>query len=441
MDSNYKFTVELLQKLISYKTVNPPGNERECILSLENMFRNEGFDTKIIAVKDDRLNLWVRYKGKGEAPPFLMYGHVDVVTAEGQNWKYDPFCGEIHDGCIWGRGALDMKGAVAMMGSALINMKRKGIVPAGDIILMIVSDEENGGIYGAKYVCGEYKELFDGVKYAIGEIGGFPVILGNRKFYPIMIGEKQKCNVKIEFRGEGGHGSMPIRGGAMGQLGYVLETLDKSYMPCHVVPQTRMMLSGFSDVLPFHYKLIFKALMNPVFSNNMLSLMKDKARIFEPLLHNTATPTIVTGGKKINVVPEITCLELDGRILPGFGPEDLERELKEVLKVDTGIEITGFVKGPDKLDMGLFKFLGDILKSLDSEAIPIPYLASGVTDARHFSRLGIQTYGFTPMSYAQGVDYSKLIHSADERIPVEALDFGVRAIERLLTDYGSVHLN
>lgn len=435
------FGVNLLQRLIAFNTTNPPGRERECILYLESIFKSEGFITQIIGKNDDRLNLYVRYEGKGEAPPFLMYGHVDVVTADNQKWDHDPFAGEISDGCIWGRGALDMKGAVAMMSTALIKMKRQGIKPSGDIILMIVCDEENGGIQGAKYVCEEYTELFKNVKYAIGEIGGFNMYFGGKKVYPIMVGEKQKCTVKMTFKGEGGHGSMPVRGGSMGQLGYVLQSLDKKYMPCHVVPQVKVMLSELAAASKVPYKVIFKSLMNPYTCNKTLKLLKGKGRFFEPLLHNTATPTIVRAGEKVNVVPEIATLEFDGRILPGYGPDNLKDEISTLLGKKVDIEIINFVKGPHKLDMGLYKFLGDILKEKDSQGTPIPFVASGVTDARHFSKLDIQTYGFTPMYFERGVDYTKLIHSANERIPIKALEFGEDAIYRLLTRYSKAKIN
>lgn len=431
------FSINLLQRLIGFNTTNPPGNEGECILFLEGIFKSEGFKTQIIGKNDERLNLYVQYEGKGEAPPLLMYGHVDVVTTEGEKWKHDPFAGKISDGCIWGRGTLDMKGAVAMMCSALIKMKREGKKPSGDIILMIVCDEENGGIHGAKYVCDEYTELFKDVKYAIGEIGGFTMYFGERKVYPIMIGEKQKCDVKMTFKGEGGHGSMPVRGGAMGQLGYVLNAVDKKYMPCHIIPEVKLMLSELSAVLPSPYKIIFKSLMNPIACNKTLKLLKGKGRFFEPLIHNTITPTIVKGGKKINVIPQEITLEFDGRILPGYGPDNLKKEIKTLLGKEVNMEITNFVKGPNKLNMGLYKFLGDILKEKDNDGTPIPYFASGVTDARHFSKLGIQTYGFTPMYFEKGVDYSKLIHSANERIPIKVLKFGTDAIYKLLTGYNS----
>ncbi len=427
--------IELLQKLIRFNTTNPPGMEKECILFLENILKNEGFETKIMEKQQGRPNLYVRYEGKGQVPPLMMYGHVDVVTVHNQQWDHDPFSGEISDGCIWGRGALDMKGAVAMMVTALIKMKRENIKPAGDIILMIVSDEENGGIQGAKYVCEEFKDLFKDVKYAIGEIGGFTMYFGGRKFYPIMVGEKQKCTVRITFKGEGGHGSMPVRGGAMAKLGYALEALDKQYMPCHIVPQAKVMLSELATASPTAYKMVFKSLMNESMCNKTLKVLKGKGRFFEPLLHNTATPTIVKGGEKINVVPQEITLDFDGRILPGYGPEDLKNELKSLLNQDTDIEIINFVSGPDKLDMGLYKFLGDILKDKDNDGIPIPYLVSGVTDARHFSKLGIQTYGFTPMCVEKGIDYTKLIHSANERIPIKGLEFGTDSIYKLLVGY------
>ncbi len=185
--------LKLLQDLIRFDTTNPPGNEDECIRYLYKLLTDAGIETKILGKNAQRTNLIARLKGAGSAPPFLMYGHIDVVTTECQKWRCSPFSGTIADGCIYGRGALDMKGAVAMMVSALIKMKASKLKPLGDIILCIVGDEEVDGTYGAKYIVEEYGDLFNNVKYAIGEIGGFTMYISGKKFYPIMVAEKQRC--------------------------------------------------------------------------------------------------------------------------------------------------------------------------------------------------------------------------------------------------------
>ncbi|WP_372999839.1 M20/M25/M40 family metallo-hydrolase [Lutispora sp.] len=426
---------ELLQRLIRFDTTNPPGNEGKCIMFIHQLLEEAGIESMILGEKEDRLNLFARLRGKGTKPPFLMYGHVDVVTTAHQSWDYSPFEGMIEEGCIWGRGALDMKGAVAMMIWAMVHMKHEGIVPSGDIVLCLVCDEEDAGLYGAKYVVEGYRELFKDIRYAIGEIGGFTMHINGKRFYPIMVAEKQRCGIRAVIKGQGGHGSMPAKAGAMAKLGRILTKLDKSRLPVHITPPGKMMFEALASNLSFPTSKIIKSLLNPRFTDRVLDIMGDKGRVFDPLLHNTVNATIVRGGEKINVIPGEVVLDFDGRILPGFSSESILIELENILGKDADLELLFYDKGPDKVDMTMFEDLGAILKEGDNDAIPIPFVVSGVTDARFFSRLGIQTYGFTPMMLPDDIDFSKLIHNANERIPVEALYFGSESIFKLISRY------
>jgi acetylornithine deacetylase/succinyl-diaminopimelate desuccinylase-like protein len=183
--SIYQRPAELLQNLIRFDTTNPPGNEAECIAYISRLLSNAGFETTIVAKDANRPNLIVRLPGRGSSPPLLLYGHVDVVSTENQEWSHPPFSGVARGGYVWGRGALDMKGGVAMMLAAFLRAKAERFAPAGDVILAVVSDEEAGGNYGAMYLVEEHGQLFSGVRYAIGEFGGFPLHLAGRKFYAI----------------------------------------------------------------------------------------------------------------------------------------------------------------------------------------------------------------------------------------------------------------
>ena len=426
---------ELLQKLIRFNTTNPPGNEAECIMYIHGLLKEAGIDSLILGDKGERLNLIARLEGNGSKPPLLMYGHVDVVTAADQVWQHPPFEGVIEDGYVWGRGALDMKGAVAMMISAVLRAKSEGFILSGDIVLCIVCDEENDGIYGAKYIVDNYPDLFKNIKYAIGEIGGFTMPIGGKRFYPIMVAEKQRCAIRATVKGQGGHGSMPVKDGAMAKLGELLARLNRSRLPVHITSSAKMMLQALSSNLGFPTNIVLKSLLNPVLTDKVLDLLGDKGRIFDPVLHNTVNATIVRGGEKINVIPGEIRLDFDGRILPGFAPEDIMDELSKLIGRDIELQILSYDRGPDRIDMGMFEILGSILRAGDREAIPIPFIVSGVTDARFFSKLGIQTYGFTPMILKNDIDFSRLIHSADERIPVEALSFGAESIYKLIVGY------
>lgn len=426
----------LLQNLIRFNTTNPPGNESECIFYINKLLTDAGIDTVLLhGDRPERLNLFARLKGQGLRPPLLMYGHADVVTTEHQNWMYPPFEGVLRDGCVWGRGALDMKGALAMMICAMLKLKREGTVPQGDIILCIVSDEEDGGVNGARYLVENHPELFSEVRHAIGEIGGFTMRIGGKKFYPIMVAEKQRCVIKATIRGQGGHGSLPARDGAMAGLGALLCKLNKKRLPVHVTPPVKLMLDALSSKLPFPAGAMLGMLRNPTMADGVLDMMGGKGRVFDPILHNTVNATIVKGGSKINVIPSELEVYFDGRILPGYGPQDIIAELGEIAGNDLELELLLYDKGPERLDMSLFETLSQIIKDEEKDGIPVPFVVSGVTDARFFARLGIQTYGFTPMLLGDDMDFSRLLHNADERVPVRALEFGTEAIHRLIKRY------
>jgi len=423
---------ELLQKLIRFNTTNPPGDEAECITFISNLLRGAGIEPTIVARTPNRANLVARLKGQGNAAPLLLYGHVDVVTTSGQQWTHPPFEGALVDGYIWGRGALDMKGGVAMLISAFLRANAENISLPGDVILAIVSDEEAGGDYGAKYLVQEHADLFKGVRYALGEFGGFTLTIAGQKFYPIMISEKQVCWMEATFRGPGGHGSSPLRGGAMAKLSKALAALDRNALPIHVTSESKLMIESMARGLKFPANLLLGQLANPALASTMLKLLGDNGKLFAPLLRNTASPTILRGGDKINVHPSQISLQLDGRLLPGFKPEDMVAELGALLGPDVELRVIQHDPGPAKADMGLFETLGQILRAADPAGIPIPLVLAGVTDARFFSQIGIQTYGFLPMQLPTDFKFVNTIHAADERIPVESLEFGTRAILRAM---------
>ncbi|MFO7667457.1 MAG: M20/M25/M40 family metallo-hydrolase [Desulfobacterales bacterium] len=431
----YKHPAELLKNLIRFDTTNPPGNEAECINYINGLMKKAGFENHILAKDPNRPNLITRLKGQGVAPPLLFYGHVDVVTTTSQDWTHPPFEAKEVDGFIWGRGALDMKCGVAMMVASLIRAKEEAVVPRGDILLAILSDEEAGGDFGARYLVENHSELFSGIRYAIGEFGGYSMYIGGKIFYPIQIAEKTACWFKATVRGPGGHGARPMRGGSMAKLGRLLSQLDKNRLPVHITPVTRRMIEAISSNLSFPKGVILRKLLVPALTGTILKILGENAQYFEPLLHNTVNATIVRGGNKINVIPAEITVELDGRLLPGFCPEDMMAELRQIIGDEVEFEILRHDPSPAGSDMGMFDTLSDILYDADPEGISVPLILPGITDARFFSRLGIQTYGFMPMALPAGFNFFQTIHAADERIPVEAMDFGTNAFFELLKRY------
>jgi len=434
----YQRPVEILQNLIRFDTTNPPGNEAECIAYVNKLLSEAGFTTTLLAKDPNRPNLITRLKGQGNAPPFLLYGHVDVVTTLGQAWTHPPFEGVIVDGCVWGRGALDMKGGVAMMLSAFLRAKAEGRAPAGDIVLAILSDEEGASDYGAKYLVENHPEQFKDIRYALGEFGGARFYFGRKKLYPIMVAEKQICWMKAYVRGPGGHGAFPMRGGAMTKLARLLQQLDRRRLPVHITPPARQMIKSMASALSFPQNLILRQLLNPMLTDRVLILLGTRGQGLQPMFRNTVNATIVRGGEKINVIPSEIALELDGRLLPGFKPDDMITELRHLIGDDVELEVARHDSGPAEPDMGFFDTLAGILREADPGAVPIPMFMPGVTDGRFFSRLGIQTYGFTPMNLPPDLNLLQKAHAADERIPVESLDFGTNAIYKALQLYGKM---
>ena len=428
----YRQPAQLLQKLIQFDTTNPPGNEAACVAYIQGLLEDAGIPSTFLARDPNRPNLIARLPGQGRAAPLLLYGHVDVVTTAHQNWSHSPFAGEEIDGTIWGRGALDMKGGVAMMVSAFLRAKAEGAELPGDVILAILSDEEGGGDFGAAFLVSEHPEQFENVRYAIGEFGGFSLYIGGKTFFPIQVAEKQICWLKATVRGSGGHGSRVIQGGTMARLGQFLLDLDQNLLPVHITPVVESMMGEVADALPAPVDGLVRQLLDPAKTDDVIKLLGKEGDAFNPLLRNTINATIVRGGEKINVIPSMIELELDGRSLPGFSPQDIIDEVQAIVGPDIEFEVVRHDPGPSDPDMGLYPVLANILREAVPDSTPIPYLLQGVTDARYFTLLGIQTYGFLPMTIPPGLDFRMLVHNADERIPADAVRFGAEAVYQAL---------
>jgi acetylornithine deacetylase/succinyl-diaminopimelate desuccinylase-like protein len=421
------FVVELTRDLIRLDTTNPPGEEHLAVELVERLLRNANIDCERYESEPGRPNLVARVKGRGDAPPLLLQGHVDVVTTVNQDWRHRPFGGDIIDGYLWGRGALDMKSGVAMMVGAVLRAQARGGA-AGDLVLAVLADEEAGGIYGARWLVDAHPELFTGIRHAIGESGGVALHVGGRRFYPIMVSEKRGCQMLVTLRGAGGHGSVPAHGGAMAKLGDLLTRLDAGRLPVHVTTPVRHQLEGMRDALDEPLKSRIGALLDPARTDAALAELGALSRGLDAALHNTVNATIVSGGLKINVIPSEVQVQLDGRLLPGYGPEDMLRELRAVVGPEPEIEVILVGPAQPEVDLSQFDLFASVLKEADSGCVPVPSLVTGGTDARHFARLGIRTYGFLPLNIPPDFNSSPTIHAADERVPVSALEFGAECV-------------
>lgn len=427
--------VELLRTLLRFDTSNPPGNERGFQDFVAILLRERGIEPLLVARDAHRPNLIARLPGRGTSPPLLLYGHVDVVPANPDEWSHPPFAGDLKDGEVWGRGALDMKGGVAMLVAAFLRVARERLEPAGDVVLALACDEETGSELGAKYLVEEHADLFEGVRYALSEIGGFTEWVGGRRLYPIQVAEKQRCLIRATIRGRGGHPSTVVRETAAIKLGRLLTTLAKRRLPVHVTPVVRTMLGAMAGALPAHQRVALRPLAVPLLTDRLLDLFGKDAASLDPLLHNTATPTIVRGGESTNVIPTEINVEIDGRILPGQTPQDLVRELEGILLSLAELEIVREEPAArSDPDLALYPMLAEIIRERDPDGTPMPTLIPGYTDARHFARLGIQTYGFLPMRLPPHIT-TALIHARDERVPADAVVFGADCVYEAIRRY------
>lgn len=431
-----------LQALLRIDTTNPPGNEQAAAEYLAGILASEGIEPVVLSSAPGRSSLIARLPGRGERGPLLLQGHTDVVPADPSEWKLPPFSGAIADGCIWGRGALDMKGTVVMQLMAMLLAKRLGLRPAGDVIFAAVADEEMGGRMGAGWLVDNHPDLVR-AEFALGEVGGFSLYVGNSVFYPIQVTEKDGCGLTLTAHGASGHGSQPIRDGAMAVAGRVLERLTSQRLPLHILPIVERFIRALAQEQP---ELL--GLLDPERSANVLAEMGVDGRMYEAITHNTAVPTIITSGSKSNVIPGSVTITIDGRTLPGQQAEDFVEEVRDVLRDELDhltIEArswsgqaaslfgsAGVYEAPTD---AFFDQLGGIVEELEPGARPVPYLVSGGTDARHFSRLGTTCYGFAPVRLRRDTAFWTLFHSADERIPSDGFLFGLKAVYRAVELY------
>jgi acetylornithine deacetylase/succinyl-diaminopimelate desuccinylase-like protein len=432
-DATLDEAVALLRGLIRIDTTNPPGNELAAAEYLAEILSAEGIEPTVLAPAPGRASVIARLAGRGERGPLLLQGHTDVVPADPSEWRHPPFSAAIADGCIWGRGALDMKGTVVMQLMAVLLARRAGLRPRGDIIFAAVADEEAGGSQGAAWLVDQHADLVR-AEVALGETGAYSLHIGDAAYYPIQICEKQTFALSLKTTGPSGHGSQPIRDGAMAAAGRVLERLSTRRLPMHLTPAGEQFIRGLAEEQP---ELL--GLLDPGRCGAVLAELGLDGRMFEGLLHNTAVPTVISGGSKSNVIPGSVEIQVDGRMLPGQRGEDFIEEVRALCAGDALVEprISPIPPAPayQSPQGPFFDHLCRVVRELDPEARPLPCLATFATDARHFSRLGTDCYGFAPMRLPRNMPFWALFHGANERIPIDGLAFGMRALYRVIEDY------
>ncbi len=418
-------SLEHLRSLLRFDTSNPPGKEMAAARYLAQILEREGFSPELIESAPGRGNVVARLKGNSNERPLLLLSHLDVVPAEAEHWNHDPFGAEIHEGYLYGRGAVDMKHMVAMSLMCILGLKRAGKQLQRDLIFAAVADEESGGEYGAAYLVEKHPALLD-AEFALCEVGGFRTEIKGRTYYPVQVAERGAAWCRARFHGQSGHASVPDPNSAPHRMARALVRLGKKGLPLHVTETVRHFVEQVAAQQKTHVRLALKALLNPMTHSKALALLDpEQARLFAAQLHNTASPTQIRSGALTNVIPSSAEVDLDGRVLPGQTWESFRKELAKVLGEEVELECLKWMEPLTySYDTPLFDLIRRVIVEREPEAEVVPYLLTGLTDAKHLDKLGVVTYGFAPMNNEKTEQIARLAHGHNERIGVEAFRWG-----------------
>lgn len=430
--------VDFVSTLIRFDTTNTgdPATTRveaEAAHWVADRLQEVGYRTEYVeAGAPGRGNVFIRLPGADPTRgALLVHGHLDVVPAEPADWSVHPFSGAIEDGYVWGRGAVDMKNMLGMMLAVARHFKRAGVVPPRDLVFAFLSDEEHGGTYGAQWLVDNRPDLFAGVTEAIGEVGGFSLTVprhdgGERRLYLVETAEKGLAWMRLTARGRAGHGSMVNDDNAVTALAEAVARLGRHRFPLVLTESVQQFLTAVAEETGYNFDVDSPDL------EGSIAKLGGIARIVGATLRDTANPTMLTAGYKANVIPQTAEAMVDCRVLPGRRAA-FEREVDELIGPDVvrtwerdlpSVETT--------FDGDLVDAMTASLLAVDPEARTVPYMLSGGTDAKAFHRLGIRCFGFVPLRLPPELDFSALFHGVDERVPVDALEFGARVLDHFL---------
>jgi acetylornithine deacetylase/succinyl-diaminopimelate desuccinylase-like protein len=429
----------LCQALLRMDTTNPPGNERICADYLAASLAEVGYQPELLEEAPRRTNLIVRHRGTGAKPPLLLTAHLDVVEADAAKWRRPPFSGDEVEGCLWGRGAIDMKNMAAMCTAIMRRLAATRTVLSRDVIFAAVADEEAGCTHGSAFLVAQHRAKVE-AEYAIGEAGGFSLHLGDTTFYPVQVAEKGLCWIRARVTGTPGHGSMPRHDSAVTRLGEALVALGKAQLPVHPTKYVADFLDALRSRQPALIQPLVKLIARPRLLARIARLVPNASitRSFSALLSNTASPTVVRAGNKTNVIPGVAEFEIDGRTLPGQTDEDLLRELREVLGPDVELEVMQSL--PPTVTEPSASPLFDIIKrqveTREPGSLVVPYLIPGVTDGKFFTQMGARWYGFSPVKIERdsGIRFADMFHGHDERVPVAGLVWGTEVLDAVVRE-------
>jgi acetylornithine deacetylase/succinyl-diaminopimelate desuccinylase-like protein len=425
-------TARIAQDLIRMDTVNfgegRSNGETEAAEYLGALLEGLGLKTTYVDAAPTRTSVIARVPGSDPSlPALVVHGHTDVVPADPANWSVDPFGGEIRDGLLWGRGAVDMKNMDAMMIGALSDILANGGQPRRDLIIAYFSDEENGGVFGSHYVVDERPELFAGAAEAISEVGGYSISLGGTRAYLLQTGEKALIWIKLVARGTAAHGSRVIHNNAVTRLAEAVVALGRRDWPVHLTATTEQLVGELARIMGSD--------VTKVGPEEIVLSTGTAAGFIQASLRTTTNPTLLAAGYKHNVIPDVAEALVDIRCLAGEEDAVLA-EVRElvgenieviILHQDIGLE--------NRFDGPLVDAMVGALQKADPGAPVLPYLLSGGTDNKALSKLGITGYGFAPLQLPAELDFPGMFHGVDERVPLDALVFGRRVLSDLLATY------
>jgi acetylornithine deacetylase/succinyl-diaminopimelate desuccinylase-like protein len=404
------------------------GDEKAAAEYVAAKMKEVGIESKIYESAPNRCSVVARIEGRDKSKPGLVVnGHLDVVPANAADWSVDPFSGVIKDGCIWGRGAVDMKNMDAMILAVVRLWAKHDYQPERTIVIVFFADEEAGGIYGSRWMAEKHPEVFAGCSETISEVGGFSLtLLSGKRVYAIEASQKGIEWMKLTAEGVAGHGSMVNNANAVTRLSEAIAKIGNHTWPQRITKTSDLFFQKISELSG-----------KPYDKNNLQPLIDEvgpMGKMIGATLCNTANPTMLEAGYKANVIPQSASAVVDGRTLPGY-----EKELLETVKSLVGehVKVESLVSDiPLEVEFGgpLVDAMIAAIKSEDPEGIPIPYLLSGGTDNKALAKLGIVGYGFSPLKLPPDLDFTGLFHGIDERVPIDSLQFGARTLFHFLVN-------
>ncbi|MGC0328639.1 acetylornithine deacetylase/succinyl-diaminopimelate desuccinylase-like protein [Streptomyces sp. SAI-170] len=425
LDEVVRFTSDLIR----IDTTNRGGGdcqERPAAEYAAAALAEAGMEPILLERTKGRTNVVARLQGTDpSADALLVHGHLDVVPAEAADWSVHPFSGEIRDGVVWGRGAVDMKNMDAMILAVVRSWAREGVRPRRDVVIAFTADEEASAEDGSGFLADRHPHLFEGCTEGVSESGAFTFHDGSgRQIYPIAAGERGTGWMKLTARGRAGHGSKVNRENAVTRLAAAVARIGAHEWPLRLTPTVRAALTELAALYGIEPDL------DDV--DGLLEKLGPAAKLVESTVRNSANPTMLEAGYKVNVIPGEAAAYVDGRFLAGH-----EDEFRATLDELTGPDVDWTFHHREvalqaPVDAPTFLRMREAVEEFAPEGYTVPYCMSGGTDAKQFSRLGITGYGFAPLKLPEGFDYQALFHGVDERVPVEALHFGVRVLDRFL---------